>query len=43
MISSHAFYIDERQLIQSTKQAATELAELFEPDRHDSTSEAAAE
>jgi glutathione-regulated potassium-efflux system ancillary protein KefC len=43
LIASHAFYTDERQLIQSTKQAAAELADLFEADRRDSASEAAAE
>ena len=43
LIASHAFYTDERQLIQSTKQAAAELAELFEADRRDSAAEAAAE
>jgi monovalent cation:proton antiporter-2 (CPA2) family protein len=33
LIDSHAFYNDESQLIQSTQQAAQELAELFEADR----------
>jgi CPA2 family monovalent cation:H+ antiporter-2/glutathione-regulated potassium-efflux system protein KefB len=43
LIATHAFYTDERQLIQSTKQAAAELAELFEADRRDTAPEAAAE
>lgn len=43
LVASHAFYKDERQLIQSAQQAAAELAELFEADRRDSGPEAAAE
>jgi monovalent cation:proton antiporter-2 (CPA2) family protein len=35
LIETHAFYDDERQLIQSTQQAAAELAELFEADRYE--------
>jgi monovalent cation:proton antiporter-2 (CPA2) family protein len=35
LIETHAFYDDERQLIQSTQQAAAELAELFETDRYE--------
>jgi hypothetical protein len=32
---SHAFYEDERQLIQSGQQVANELAGLFESDKPD--------
>ena len=35
LIESHAFYEDERQLIQSAKQAAEELSGLFEADRRE--------
>jgi voltage-gated potassium channel Kch len=40
---THAIYDDETQLIQTTQQAAAELAELFEADRRDSEQNAAAE
>jgi voltage-gated potassium channel Kch len=33
MVETHSFYEDERQVIQSTKQAADELAGLFEADQ----------
>jgi CPA2 family monovalent cation:H+ antiporter-2/glutathione-regulated potassium-efflux system protein KefB len=33
LVASHAFYEDERQLIQNTQQVAEELAGLFETDR----------
>jgi monovalent cation:proton antiporter-2 (CPA2) family protein len=33
LIETHSFYDDERQVIQSTKQAADELASLFESDQ----------
>jgi len=36
LIKTHAVYEDERQLIQTTQQAAAELAELFEADRRES-------
>jgi monovalent cation:proton antiporter-2 (CPA2) family protein len=36
LIKTHAVYDDERQLIQTTQQAAAELAELFEADRRES-------
>ena len=35
LIESHAFYDDERQLIQNAKQAADELSGLFEADRRE--------
>jgi voltage-gated potassium channel Kch len=35
LIKTHGFYQDERQLIQSTQQAAAELTELFEADRRE--------
>ena len=33
LVETHAFYKDERQLIQSSKQTADELTELLESDR----------
>lgn len=39
---THAVYDDEHQLIQTTQQAAAELAELFEADRRNSEQKAAA-
>jgi voltage-gated potassium channel Kch len=41
LIESHAFYEDERQLIQSAKQAAAELEQLFEADRRETEKDAA--
>jgi len=41
LIETHAFYEDERQLIQSTQQAAAELADLFEADRRENEPKAA--
>jgi len=35
MIESHAFYEDERQLIQSARQSADELSALFEADQRE--------
>jgi len=35
LIESHAFYEDERQLIQGAKQAAEELSGLFEADQRE--------
>ena len=35
LIESHAFYEDERQLIQNAKQAADELSGLFEADQRE--------
>jgi monovalent cation:proton antiporter-2 (CPA2) family protein len=43
LIKTHAVYDDEHQLIQTTQQAAAELAELFEADRRESEQQAAAE
>jgi monovalent cation:proton antiporter-2 (CPA2) family protein len=43
LIKTHAIYDDEHQLIQTTQQAAAELAELFEADRQESEQKAAAE
>jgi monovalent cation:proton antiporter-2 (CPA2) family protein len=43
LVRTHAIYDDERQLIQTTQQAAAELAELFEADRLESEEKAAAE
>lgn len=34
LVASHAFYEDERKLIQNSQQAAQELTELFEADRN---------
>ena len=43
LIESHAFYEDERQLIQSAKQAANELSSLFEADQRQQQRARAAE
>jgi monovalent cation:proton antiporter-2 (CPA2) family protein len=43
LIKTHAIYDDERQLIQTTQQAAAELEEVFEADRQESEQKAAAE
>ena len=43
LIESHAYYDDERQLIQSAKQAADELTELFEADQREREQPRAAE
>ncbi|MBN9561925.1 MAG: cation:proton antiporter [Alphaproteobacteria bacterium] len=43
LIESHAYYDDERQLIQSTKQAADELTDLFEADQREREQPRAAE
>jgi monovalent cation:proton antiporter-2 (CPA2) family protein len=42
LIKTHAVYDDERQLIQTTQQAAAELAELLEADRRESEQKATA-
>ncbi|MCK8787596.1 monovalent cation:proton antiporter-2 (CPA2) family protein [Roseomonas sp. NAR14] len=42
LVESHAFYTDEKQLIQSNAQAAEELTELFAADQRRLESEAAA-
>ncbi|MBO0710988.1 MAG: cation:proton antiporter [Acetobacteraceae bacterium] len=43
LVESHAYYQDERQLIQSVKQAADELASLFEADQLEHKQASAAE
>ncbi len=43
LFESHAYYDDERQLIQSTKQAADELTDLFEADQREREQPRAAE
>jgi monovalent cation:proton antiporter-2 (CPA2) family protein len=43
LLKTYAVYDDERQLIQTTQQAAAELEELFEADRREGEQKAAAE
>jgi monovalent cation:proton antiporter-2 (CPA2) family protein len=43
LIKTHAVYDDERQLIQTTQQAAAELEELFEADRREGEQKAPSE
>jgi hypothetical protein len=43
LVESHAYYDDERQLIQSAKQAADELTDLFEADQREREQPRAAE
>ena len=43
LVESHAFYEDERQLIQSARQTADELAGIFEADQQAGTVQRAAE